>query len=56
MSEEYQYADAGEAHGLELKAYPFEYQLFTTSYIYGMKGKQKKTYHSRRILLTSHRY
>jgi hypothetical protein len=29
----YQYADAGEAHGLELKACPFENQLFTTSYI-----------------------
>ena len=27
----YQHVDAGEAHDLELKACPFEYQLITTS-------------------------
>ena len=43
----YQYADAGGAHDLELKACPFEYQLCTTSYIIyilgilGMKCKNK---------------
>jgi hypothetical protein len=33
MSGGYQFADAGEAHALALKACPFEYQLFTISYI-----------------------
>jgi hypothetical protein len=38
----YQYADAGEAHGLELKACPFEYQLITTIYIFVHVGLRKK--------------
>ena len=59
MSGEYQFADAGEANALALKACPFEYQLFTTStysLIWNTKGKQKRTYHSRRTRLTTHRY
>lgn len=37
----YQRADAAEAHGLELKACPFEYQLFTASYIYYNAGYER---------------
>lgn len=37
----YQRADVGEAHGLELKACPFEYQLFTASYVYYDVGHER---------------
>ena len=37
----YQNADAGEAHGLELEAYPFEYRLCITSYIRQERVRKK---------------
>ena len=37
----YRHVDVGEEHGLDLKACPFENQLFTISYIYYGIGSER---------------